>query len=321
MISLSKLTVLLFLFTGLQLAQADPAFLFEVENADGSVAHYPLLPVQVDPEQLEVVTTRLTAIDPTPLALPSRHHIPSRWLPAVRDQGVRSTCAYFTILGLMEAKVIRQTSARSLRLSEECLVNLRNWMFDQGNEYSGPDRPKYRPDPNGDFPDSIIQTIQLHGVPVAGRYGSTSCQYQGQRANGGSLNMSRYLKVVSTSPNPTVPYGKGLNFVHNTAPTIGAIKNLLAQNIPVGVGVLVYQRYARSTDWFFNPTYDNSSTMSGAHAVILTGYETLDGKAIFTFKNSWSSRWGESGYGQMDEALLIKSWSTARSIDFITSLR
>jgi C1A family cysteine protease len=131
--------------------------------------------------------------------------------------------------------------------------------------------------------------------------------------------MTDYLSTFSTYSSQA--YAKGLTFDENTAPTIDTIRALIASGVPVEVGIVVYNEYMNEKDWRFNASIDTQNNIAGGHAIILTGYTTdSTGKTIFTFKNSWGSTWGYSGYGTLDDAILTNSWGYDPSFDFITSL-
>ncbi|MDR3607933.1 MAG: C1 family peptidase [Oligoflexia bacterium] len=293
-----------------------------VVKSDGTVSTYRLLPVHLDPSHKTAVAARLQALSAHHPTLPDQHQIAANVTPAVRDQGERGTCAYFATVGVLESYYLAQSPKnKDISLSEECLVDVRNWMSDQGSNYTGSDQPSLRPDPNGDLPNSIILTITKSGVPAATRYSSTlDCTYDGNNTNGGDVALTDYVATVSTDPNASLPYGKGLNFSQNVAPTIDDIKTLLANDIPVEVGIVVYNEYMNGVDWRFDPANDNDSNVAGGHAILLTGYSTANAKTIFTFRNSWGTSWGNSGFGTIDDAILTNSWSVAPSLDFIVSL-
>lgn len=290
-----------------------------VKKNDGSKVQYKLLPVKHDPRHAEVVERRLSLASKS--LFHKQYDIPSSVLPAIRDQGNRGTCAYFATVGLLETYYMTQPStACCLKISEECLVGLRNWEYET-DSYTGADKPDVRPDPNGDLPNSIALTIQHYGVPEAGHFGvseeQVDCVYDGNNEKGQSISLSLYEIATKSSK----PYGQGLKFDLNNGPTIDSIKELIALNVPVEVGVLVYWEYLDGrSDWRFNPKIDNEDNLAGAHAIQLVGFETKLGKTVFKFKNSWGKSWGEEGYGTIDEALLKKSWGYDPAFDFTTSI-
>jgi C1A family cysteine protease len=48
----------------------------------------------------------------------------------------------------------------------------------------------------------------------------------------------------------------------------------------------------------------------GGHAVLFTGYGFIfGGKSYLQFLNSWSSQWGDGGYGYLDEQFIVKGYA------------
>lgn len=292
----------------------------QVQRNDGSLATYKLLPVHHDPAHAAVVQARHSDAALKSLSLPASYQIPTAKLPAIRDQGMRGTCAYFATVGLLETYYMTQN--KNAKISEECLVDLRNWESDESS-YTEADKPDYRPDPNGDLPASIIQTVAAYGVPEANSYSNgVRCAYDGNNTDGGSVALKDYQDVFSGVVSvPSAAYGKGLAFNQNTAPTIDSVKALIAANIPVEVGVILYNEMMYQIDWKYNPKTDTDRNIAGGHAIILTGYTTQNGKTTFTFKNSWSSSWGRGGYGTMDDGLVMNAWGYDPAFDFTTSVK
>ncbi len=322
--ALSRSCFLLFLFSLLSLSAlaSEENILREVINSDGTVARYRLLPVHHDPSHAAVVQERLNSSLET-MAGPSKYEIPHKLLPPVRDQGMRGTCAYFATLGLLESYYMAKSPKTPVRLSEECLVDVRNWMADESS-YKGADKPEVRPDPNGDLPTSIIKTIVKNGVPFARKYSTAvNCVYDGSNQVGTDLNLANYLETFTKGAHPSKTYGKAVKFNENTKPTVAAIRALIAKNIPVEVGILVYNEFMEggSSDWRFDPKVDTADQIAGGHAIILTGYKTTaKGTTIFTFKNSWNTSWGKAGFGTINAALLANSWGYDPTFDFIVSV-
>jgi hypothetical protein len=296
----------------------------QVVKSDGSTAQYRLLPVHYSPGHAAIVNRRMTLSSLNPTAIPAQYQISTSALPVVRDQGSRGTCAYFATVGVLESYYLAKSPSNAgLTLSEECLVDVRNWMSDQGSAYTGADAPSQRPDPNGDLPVSIIQTISGDGVPTATKFSSAvDCTYDGSNTNGNDVALTDYLALFSSTnaSNTSVAYGKGVSFDESTAPTIDRIKALIASNVPVEVGIVVYEEFMNEVDWRFDAKTDTADDIAGGHAIMLTGYQTQNGKTIFTFKNSWGATWGNSGYGTLDDGVLTNSWGYDATLDFITSL-
>jgi C1A family cysteine protease len=292
--------------------------LHKVPLNNGTFGYYRLLKPHYDPTQASVVHQRLNqTLNYKYLSLPAEYEISSSLIPDVRDQARRPTCVYFATMGALESYYMSQSSKYSdINLSEECLVGLRNWMFDQGDAYTGADKPEERPDDSGDWLQMVAQTVVDHGVPAAEDYSNVSCTYRS--AGSKDVPMNDYEKIFSNSE--SFSFGKGAPVQINRQTTIESIKALIAQNVPVEVGILVYKRYFDGPNWEYNSYYDRESTLAGGHAVLLTGYSTSGTKTVFKFKNSWGYFWGMSGYGTIDDGLLIQSWSYDPMMDVTVSI-
>jgi hypothetical protein len=192
-------------------------------------------------------------------------------------------------------------------------------MFD-AREYQGSDKPSKRPDPNGDMPKAIIETITHYGIPEAKQYDPTNCTYDGGNLDGADVSLDDYLKITSGDTPASLPFGKNLAF-NESLPSIDAIKAMIAKNIPVEVGLVVYNEFREGeADWRYDPKVDTDDQIAGGHATVLVGYRTENGKTIFTFKNSWGDDWGNSGYGTIDDSLLIHSWHQDSTNDLMVTL-
>jgi hypothetical protein len=273
-----------------------------VKKADGSVAVYKLLPVHHDPSHAREVESR---IDDVRSDLPEKYYIPKDLLPPTRDQGQRGTCVYFATVGMLETYLnILSPENKKLKVSEQCLVGLRNWEADT-KEYVGDDKPTdFRPDPDGDYLPLVAKTVGYYGVPLAGKYPVADCRYN--EGDSKPLSLEKYESLFSSGASPVI--GKGNSWDVDSAPTIDKIKLLLTKNIPVEIATLVYRDHFSTPDWTYDPMKMTDSTLAGGHAIILTGYRSSGSKTVFTFKNSWGL-WGNRGYGTIDSKLLKHNWS------------
>jgi hypothetical protein len=285
-----------------------------VKKSDGSVGRYKLLPVHIDPLHSSVVEARKeVAVNSN---LPASYQIPKASLPATRDQGSRGTCVYFATVGMIETYLIAKDPInKSTKVSEQCLVGLRNWEADE-KSYIGDDKPiDYRPDPDGDYLDLVANTVTYYGVPLEGKYPQIKCKYTWAGASK-ATPLDKYESLFTSGATPAI--GKGHEFEIDKAPTLEKIKALLVQNIPVEIATLVYQEHLSTSKWDYNGMINKPGTLAGAHAVILTGYRDSGSKTIFTFKNSWGN-WGSGGYGTITSTLLKHSWKSDSEYDIAIS--
>lgn len=107
------------------------------------------------------------------------------------------------------------------------------------------------------------------------------------------------VKKFNTKPNPDCQ-AEGKKHVISSyfrLKTINQIKTALADGYPVIVGVTVYSGFLSSkvakSGNVNLPTKRESE--EGGHAILLVGYD--ESKQRFIFRNSWSTEWGNEGYG------------------------
>lgn len=291
-------------------AQAKDA---SVRKADGSTAKYKLMPVHLDPSHAKLVESRK---EYSMRDVPTAYTIPKTQLPAMRDQGQRGTCVYFATVGMMETYLINNDPANAkTKVSEQCLVGLRNWEADN-KSYTGDDRPTdYRPDPDGDYLDLVAKTASYYGVPAEGKYPQAKCKYD---LNGDSkaTSLDQYNSIFAQGLSPA--FGKGHAFEVDKAPTVEKIKELISKNVPVEIATLVYQDHFTTSNWDYNGMTDTQAKLAGGHAIILVGYRSTKNSTKFIFKNSWGN-WGAGGYGTITDRLLRHSWKSDAEYDIMVS--
>lgn len=92
---------------------------------------------------------------------------------------------------------------------------------------------------------------------------------------------------------------------------LNLIKNALASNSPVLIGVRVYSSFQSGTSPTTGiiPMPDSTKEqLLGGHAVLLVGYS--DTNQLFKFQNSWGSGWGDKGYGYLPYNYILSSFLT-----------
>ena len=79
--------------------------------------------------------------------------------------------------------------------------------------------------------------------------------------------------------------------------TIQELKAALVNNGPIPIGVLCFEEiFGVGVDGII-PDPKNPEDVYGGHAICVVGYD--DVKKLIKFKNSWSSAWGDKGYGYL----------------------
>lgn len=82
------------------------------------------------------------------------------------------------------------------------------------------------------------------------------------------------------------------------------MKGCLASEYPFIAGISVYESFesADATSTGIIPLPQLGEQLLGGHAILIVGYD--DNTQLFTFQNSWSSSWGNHGYGYLPYAYL-----------------
>jgi len=92
---------------------------------------------------------------------------------------------------------------------------------------------------------------------------------------------------------------------------LNAMKQCLVFGYPFVFGITVYDSFlgehAAQTGVIPMPAKDES--VQGGHALLCVGYD--DATQVFIFKNSWSTSWGDKGYGYLPYAYMTNSDLTA----------
>jgi hypothetical protein len=268
----------------------------------------------------EANSTPLTGTSDVPVAppAPTSFYIQAKSLAKVLDQGDRNVCSYFTTVSLLETYYINHNpdyQKKPVSLSEECLLGLRQWMFESG-EYTGPLKPLQNPEDVGDAASYIAKTIVTFGVPEAKRFSKVSCNYRIYEDHI-KVPLTDYQRVFDTQESQA--FGKGLNLQILRKQSAEDLKQILASGRPAIVGFYMFDEFFHKEQWLYNSEADKESTIKGAHSVMLVGYRTVGQKTYFMFKNSWGIEWGRSGYGELDYDLLNFSWNLHEGLDFVVT--
>jgi len=93
--------------------------------------------------------------------------------------------------------------------------------------------------------------------------------------------------------------------------TLDEMKESLFVNGPFVAGVYVFDSWAKAEADGTVPMPKPGDKIVGGHAICIVGYD--DHKKMFKFKNSWSPRWGDCGYGYLpyDYVMnyMVDAWS------------
>jgi C1A family cysteine protease len=111
---------------------------------------------------------------------------------------------------------------------------------------------------------------------------------------------------------PTNAYTEGLDHqilsAQRVKQTMSSMKGCLISGFPFVLGILIYTSFESSivtTTGNVPMPNTKKERLLGGHAVICVGYN--DAKGVWIMKNSWGTRWGDSGYFYLPYNYLLSS--------------
>jgi len=196
-------------------------------------------------------------------------------LPAIRDQGNRGTCLAFAVTAAHEVEHVWEDKVIG-RLSEEVLF----WggrQFEKG----GPT------DSGGISTWSVGQALNKWGQPEASLW-----PYDDQRSTN-SLDYQPPAEAID----PSNCFRASIDRKSLVLDICGCLKQGRAVVIAVR---MAEQWYDSSDGWIAMPP--PTDIILDNHAVLLVGFSkdaSVPGGGYFIIRNSWSTTWGEDGYGYL----------------------
>jgi fibronectin type 3 domain-containing protein len=120
-----------------------------------------------------------------------------------------------------------------------------------------------------------------------------------------SLSTMPYTENLQTQPNQNA-FNEAIQFKAKSFAKVDynnleAVKEVLARGNPVIIGMMIYENFY---DYKGGVLTSSSGALLGGHAMCVLGYD--DGKKAFKIINSWSTYWGEGGYGWIGYDLFKK---------------
>ncbi|MCK4995180.1 MAG: C1 family peptidase [Candidatus Omnitrophica bacterium] len=201
-------------------------------------------------------------------------------LSPVRDQGNEGTCVSFACAsGMKEYQEM---------LDYEKLVELSpRFIYSECKKIDG------MPESEGTTLRAAMQVLSKKGV----------CQekfwpykpYQKDKAKKGFSTNAKKFRIKT--------YARILN--------LNELRLNIATKGPCIIGVQVYEGMMKTKTGLVPMPKKNESALGG-HAICPVGYD--DTKKLIKFKNSWSDKWGQKGYGFLNyayiEQYMIDAWSS-----------
>lgn len=202
----------------------------------------------------------------------------------VKNQKTRNTCTAFAINALLE----RYTK---VPLSEQCYI-----MVDRYSK------------------ERVLQrktiTYGISFMMQNGVVADNACPYSYSGFLGKfldkSISIEKYLKYVSKSAIDISALNFQSFYKNNATKAIGFIKERIISGNPVLAGIVFPDEWYKYTGGVFSLENMKSQKVNNNmdhHAIVFTGFD--DNKQSLTFKNSWGTKWGVGGYGEMSYSYFV----------------
>jgi hypothetical protein len=216
--------------------------------------------------------------------LRSRYNELGLW---IKNQGARPSCAVFAIVSALEYQSA-ELSSKAERFSEEYLLwavrktlNRAARVIDNSTAGEG-----LEPEDEGFALTEVVTALRSYGIVprerVPYRHDGTPLETPTPEI----IAEARSSRRVSVH---IIPGRDGATLTANVIHALNA-------GLPVPVGMAWPVEYNWRTGYLDRQRVH----ADGGHAVTLVGYTSKSGRledTVFTFKNSWGTRWGIDGYG------------------------
>ncbi|MMZ58840.1 Papain family cysteine protease [compost metagenome] len=194
-------------------------------------------------------------------------------LTPVRDQGPEGTCVGFACAVGMKEWQEKKEHHTSIELSPRYLYEKSKAVdpFPDNN-------PRFA---NGDGISirTAMDILRGQGVCEERFWSYTACEPGAPQAGADTSAMNYRIKA----------YAK--------LDTLETMKRSLIVNGPFVIGVTVYENWGDSEVRNTGEIPMPNGRVMGGHALCVVGYN--DNTQLFKFKNSWSERWGDKGFGYL----------------------
>ncbi len=198
----------------------------------------------------------------------------------IRDQGDEGVCVGFAVAsGMKEYQEI---------LDYQKLVELSpRFVYSECKKIDG------MPEEEGTTIRAAMQVLESKGV----------CQekfwpylpHQKTKAQEGAISNAKKFRIIT--------YARILN--------LNELRLSLATKGPSVIGVEVFEGMMKTKTGLV-PMPKKNETALGGHAICAVGYD--DEKKLVKFKNSWSEKWGDKGFGYLSytyiERYMMDAWSS-----------
>ncbi|XDD60051.1 C1 family peptidase [Leptospira sp. WS58.C1] len=213
----------------------------------------------------------------------------SQYMPPVGDQGQQSSCvAWSTAYATKSFQEYMERKDRGWKLSDSSGSPNYSNIFSPSFIYN---------QINGGRDNGSLISDAMRLVVEKGAAPWSSMPY----------NERDYLRRPSQDAFNAASAYKAKEFlrIRQTDPT--ELKNQLSLGRPVVAGIIVYENFMNLKG---REVYkEGVGKTYGGHAITIVGYD--DSKGVFKFINSWSTQWGDNGYGYIDYRWFTKVCQSA----------
>ena len=206
----------------------------------------------------------------------------------VRDQGSEGTCvAFASVVGVKEYEDAKEY--------KELITLSPRFLYSLCKRFDG------APGEEGTFPRVAMKMLLKHGVCLENYWPYQPHQTDSPK-KGASFQAKRFRITAYARLKDTLE-----------------MKRSLVVNGPFLTGVKVFDCWfsKKASKSGVIPWPKKSDKLEGGHAVCIVGFD--DKKAFFKFKNSWSSKWADKGYGYLPyrymENYCSDAWSATDLIE------
>lgn len=206
---------------------------------------------------------------PPSVSLPSAVDLRPHCAP-VEDQGAAGSCTSFALAALLEFDMLKQ--GKSLTVPAHLFIYYNERLLEGDTDY----------DAGAELRDGL-KALARWGYPP-----ETDWPY-----NLDMLTIRPPVKIYHEAQATRI--ARYASITQSIIPICTA----LANGLPVAFGFTVFESLETPavTATGMVPLPGPDESVLGGHAVCLVGYDSV--KQLFTFRNSWSTSWGDMGYGYL----------------------
>jgi hypothetical protein len=238
-------------------------------------------PVRPDDPLIQINYDRLYGAYALPQSVDFRSKMSS-----IKDQGRTNSCTSFACTGAVEY-LLRQANklpAGEDSLSEKFLYYCTRVYIQ--NQYATTDQ--------GASMTAVTDASKRYGICL-----EKLMPWDGQISTQPSKEATEDAKVRQV-----VQAARIQDSVSDRQKVLTDMKAVLAQEVPLIIGYEVFSNHSSSSVTQTGVLPPPSYMSVGGHAICLCGYDDI--KQHFIFKNSWTPRWGDKGFGYLPYSYIVQ---------------